>query len=82
VGISSTLAYRKNRARFPLAELQKFDGQWVAFSADGGHIVASASTIVDLANRARALKVNLQDLVVERIEMEGLEINLGGAELR
>ena len=38
--IDGTL-YSKNRRDFPLKELQKYAGQWVAFSADGTRIVAS-----------------------------------------
>jgi hypothetical protein len=33
--------YRENRARFPLAELKSYHGQWVAFSLDGRRIIAS-----------------------------------------
>jgi Family of unknown function (DUF5678) len=47
--IASTRVYSENRARFPLSELHKFDGQWVAFSADGRQIIGSAPTIAELA---------------------------------
>ena len=33
--------YTVNRNNFPLAELQKYAGQWVAFSRDGTKILAS-----------------------------------------
>ena len=73
--------YRENRAKFPVEELRKRDGQWVAFSADGQRIVAGATTIAALADETRACQVNLCDLVLEHIDMEAMEINLGGAEL-
>ncbi len=81
MNIASTKAYRENRAKFPQEELRKRDGQWVAFSADGQRIVASAATIAELANQMRSTQVTLQNVVLERIEMAGLEINLGAAEL-
>jgi hypothetical protein len=34
--------YLKNRRAFPLEELEKYAGQWVAWSLDGSHIVASS----------------------------------------
>jgi hypothetical protein len=77
---ASTNVYRENRAKFPLDELRKRDGQWVAFSADGLRIVASATTITELSNKVRAVHENLRDLVLERIEMESTDINLGAAE--
>jgi hypothetical protein len=33
--------YTENRNQFPLEELQKYAGQWVAFSRDGTKILAS-----------------------------------------
>ncbi len=78
---SSTLVYRKNRDRFPVEELRKFDGKWVAFSPDGQRIVASATSIAELSNQVHAAHENLQDVVLEHIEMDSTEINLGGAEL-
>ena len=78
---SLSSVYRENRAKFSVQELQKFDGQWVAFSKDGRHIVASAGTIADLAGQIHAANNNLQDLVLEHIEMDASESYLGGAEL-
>lgn len=73
--------YRENRAKFALDELRKRDGQWVAFSADGRRIVAGAATIAELADQVRAAQEDLQNVVLERIEMESQDINLGAAEL-
>ncbi len=47
------------------------------WSADRG----SGPSIIYLANQVRAAKENLQDVGLERIEMDWFEINLGGAEL-
>jgi hypothetical protein len=81
MAMASSSVYRENRAKFSLEELQKFDGQWVAFSNDGRRIVASAPTIADLASQIRTANNSLQDVVLERIEMDSLEVHLGGAEL-
>ncbi|HTU90569.1 MAG TPA: hypothetical protein VMF69_10880 [Gemmataceae bacterium] len=35
--------YLKNRRAFPLEELEKYAGQWVAWAPDGSHIVAGSS---------------------------------------
>ncbi len=78
---ASTSIYRQNRAAFPLDELRKRNGQWVAFSADGKRIVAGAATLSELADRVRALQQDMRDVVLERIELESAEINLGAAEL-
>jgi hypothetical protein len=35
--------YIKNRRAFPLEELERYAGQWVAWTLDGSHIVAGSS---------------------------------------
>ena|SRR5215469_6085877 len=37
--------YEQNRAKFPLDELAKYAGQYVAFSLDGTRILAGADTM-------------------------------------
>ena len=41
-----TQEYRTNRAQFPRAELARYEGSWVAFSADGCRIVASGEALL------------------------------------
>jgi hypothetical protein len=79
--LAVTKTYRQNRARFPAEDLRRYDGQWVAFSADGRRIVASAENIGHLSERVVAAREDLQDVVLERIEVETSDIQLGGAEL-
>ena len=79
--VALTKVYRQNRARFPAEDLRRYDGQWVAFSSDGRHIVASAENIGQLSERVVAAREDIQDVVLEKIEVETSDIQLGGAEL-
>jgi len=60
-----TQEYRNNRARFPRAELAKHHGAWVAFSADGCCIVASAETVAQLEEKLAAAQPNCPQVVME-----------------
>ncbi len=73
--------YRQNRERFPASDLKRYDGQWVAFSADGRRIVASGESIGQVSERVGAAREDLDDVVLERIEIETDDSQLGGAEL-
>ncbi len=77
---SSLPDFRENRARFPLDELTRYDGHWVAFSADGRRIIASGTTIGELAERIRSANERLADVMIEHIELNSSEIELGAAE--
>jgi hypothetical protein len=79
--VAMTKTYRQNRARFPADDLKRYDGQWVAFSADGRRVVASAENIGQLSERVVAAREDIQDVVLEKIEVETGDIQLGGAEL-
>jgi hypothetical protein len=81
VKTASIMTFRENRSRFPLAELSKYDGKWVAFSADGLRIVASGITILEVAEQLRAIQDDLQEVFYERVEVDTSEIRVGGAEL-
>jgi hypothetical protein len=77
---ASTKEYRENRATFPPEELRKRAGQWAAFSGDGRRIVAGAASLAELAGQVRAAQEELQNVVLERIQMEPQEMHLGAAE--
>jgi hypothetical protein len=73
--------YRQNRARFPASDLKRYGGQWVAFSADGRRVVASGESLAQVSERVSAAREDLREVVLERIEIETDDIQLGGAEL-
>lgn len=60
-----TQEYRDNRARFPHAELAKYQGSWVAFSSDGRRIVARGETVEQLEQQIAAEGGDGQDVVLE-----------------
>jgi hypothetical protein len=72
-------SYCTNRAKFPLEELQKHIGKWVAFSRDGERIIESCKDFTELERRITLAGGNLQDVVLERIPDE--DTILGGSEL-
>lgn len=78
---ASTKTYRENRDKFPADQLRQYEGQWVAFSADGGRVVASAPSISEVAVQLQSAREALRNVVFEHIETESTEINLGAAEL-
>jgi hypothetical protein len=78
---ASYAVFQENRAKFPLEELRKYDGQWVAFSSDGRRILAGAATIVELAQKVNDAGETLSEMMIEHIELESSMIYLGAAEL-
>ena len=60
-----TQEYRNNRAQFPHAELVKYQGAWVAFSADGRRILARGETVEQLEQEIAAKGENCQNFVLE-----------------
>ncbi|HKI31961.1 MAG TPA: hypothetical protein VKA46_08835 [Gemmataceae bacterium] len=70
--------YEQNRARFSAADLQPYEGQWVAFSLDGSRILASAETLAALEARLAEAAADPQEVALERIALS--EAFLGGAE--
>ncbi len=40
-----TAQFRKNRSIFPLVELAKYQGQWIAFDPEGTKVIAAAPTV-------------------------------------
>ena len=77
-----TREFWQNRARFPRAELAKYCGQWVAFSADGLRIVASADTLEALESRIEKAGEDAGQLMFEGIPGPEDDTHLGAEELR
>jgi hypothetical protein len=71
--------YRENRARIPLAELQKYDGRWVAFSSDGRRIIAGSESLDRLDGLVIEAGEDPEHVALEWIELNDHE--LGGAGL-
>ena len=72
---AATAEFRENRAKFTLAELQHYEGQWVAFSADGKRIVDCGEDLVALYNRIREAK---EIVAFDHIYSDPDEIHIGG----
>lgn len=72
-------AFRENRARFSLAELKNYQGQWVAFSFDGQRIIAASQDLGTLDKLILDAGENPEQVALERIELD--DVSLGGAEL-
>jgi hypothetical protein len=60
-----TQEYRTNRARFPRAEVARYQSFWVAFSADGSRIVARAEVVERLEEQIASEGHDPQQLVLE-----------------
>ncbi len=75
-----TQEYRNNRAQFPHAELAKYCGAWVAFSADGRFIIARAETVEQLEQQIAADGKNGQNAVLEWLPGSEEDSSLGSGE--
>jgi hypothetical protein len=76
-----TQEFRQNRQRFPREELEKYLGQWVAFSPDGRRIVASAATLAALEEYLKAAGEDAQRLAFENVPGPEDDISLGAEDL-
>jgi hypothetical protein len=56
-----------NRAKFRIDELAKYTSQWIAWSADGSRIVASATNPEFLDDLIRAVGEDPEDCLIEGI---------------
>ncbi len=67
--------YSENRRNFPVQELQKYAGRWVAFSGDGTRIVDSDTDIHQLCDRLDASGIDAESVVLSQIHADevGLE---------
>jgi hypothetical protein len=72
--------YRTNRARFPRAELDKYRGNWVAFSADGLRVVAGGPTVDDVEEQLTALGIDAQRVVLEWVPGPDDDSQLAGGQ--
>jgi hypothetical protein len=59
--------YLKNRVAFPLGELAKHRGEWVAWSPDGTRLVATSRDPEALDDLVRAAGEDPENCVVEGI---------------
>jgi hypothetical protein len=59
--------YLKNRVAFPLDELAKHRGEWVAWSPDGTRLVATSRKPEALDDLVRAAGENPENCVIEGI---------------
>jgi hypothetical protein len=64
---ASIETFLENRAKFPLEELQRYTGRWVAFSSDGCRLVASGADLVELNECLQLAGADLEDFIVECI---------------
>jgi hypothetical protein len=62
-----TRQLRENREAFPVAELDKYRGQWVAFSEDGRRVLANAPDLVELDSRLVAIGEDPERMALEFI---------------
>lgn len=63
-------SYHQNRAKFPLEELKRYEGQWVAFSPDGSRIVASCEDFAQLDERVVAAGEDPKEVWFEHVIFE------------
>jgi hypothetical protein len=59
-----------NRNKVPLAELQKYAGQWVAWSGDGTRIVASYATLAGLCDVLDQQGIDTMSVVLSEIHAD------------
>ena len=65
--MEQTGVFLANRAKFPLEELEKYVGRWIAWSPDGTRIVADAADPRDIDDLVRAAGEDPEDCLVEGI---------------
>jgi hypothetical protein len=71
--------YEQNRAKFPLEELAKYAGQYVAFSIDGMRILAGADTMEAVEEKLIAAGIDPSRVVGSYIDGPDDDCFLGGA---
>jgi hypothetical protein len=71
--------YTENRARFPVEELARHAGNWVAFSPDGSRVLDSCESLAELDRRLTQAGQDVENAVFEHIPTSDMIIS--GAEL-
>ena len=64
--------YPQNRRQFPLEELAKYLGQYVAFSPDGLQILASGATMEEVEERLQAagmVPIDVRELNIDLLSL-------------
>lgn len=69
----------KGQLPLPDEAYERHRGQWIALSADGTSIIASADTLIALEDKLVAAGADPEKVIFDRVEDEA--IVLGGAEL-
>jgi hypothetical protein len=67
--------YVKNRGAWPLEELAKYGGQWVAWAPDGASIVAHHHEFGEVARKVDEMGIAPEDVLFEQIPVGG-EVDL------
>ena len=55
--------YENNRSKFPLDELAKYEGKYVAFSPDGMRIVVSGNSLDEVVDKLQAAGIHFSQVV-------------------
>jgi hypothetical protein len=61
--------FRRNQSRFPRAELEKYNGQFVAWSEDGTHIITAHADLAQVDAMLAAMGINPGDVLISRVAM-------------
>jgi len=69
--------FRRNQSRIPLAELEKYNGQYVAWSADGTRILAADPDPLRVDSLIRAAGCDPGEILVTRMAIPE-EVSWGG----
>ena len=72
--------YLKNRQQFPVEELEKYAGKYVAWSPEGDRIIASDGDPLSLEKSLRELGFDPAEINVSSVPYPD-EVILGGGEL-
>jgi hypothetical protein len=74
--------FLENRAQFPLDELARYAGRWIAWSPDGARIVAEAGAPEALDQLVRDAGEDPERCIVEGIPAEDAIVGCGTSRLR